>query len=404
MKLLQINTTLNTGSTGRIAEGIGQVAMDAGFESYAGYSKLGPGGTESSGIEIGGRLDTYLHGIKTRVLDLHGFGSSRATKNFIQQVEAIDPDIIGLHNLHGYYLNIEVLFSYLKKVQKPVVWTFHDCWPFTGHCTYFDSVGCEKWKTQCFECPKTRMYPASYGLDNSTWNFRKKKELFTGLNNLTIVTPSRWLADLVNESFLQEYPVDVIHNGIDLEQFTPDRSEDLPAGFVSDQRKIILGVASVWDQRKGLHDFLKLNELLSNEFRIVLVGLSEAQLNELPATITGIARTENIGQLATLYRSAHAFVNPTWQDNFPTTNLEALACGTPVITYNTGGSPEAVDEHTGFVVEQGGVDEVVQSIHEISQNCRESFIEPCRNRARAQFNKDDRFQEYVDLYEEILRE
>lgn len=402
MKLLQINTTVNTGSTGRIMEGIGQQAISSGFNSTVAYRKAGPNGSMSKQLKIGNELERYLHGIKSLVLDLHGFGSKKATEELVGQIRKIDPDIIGLHNLHGYYLNVEILFQYLKEVQIPVVWTFHDCWPFTGHCTYFDSVGCEKWKTQCFDCPKTRMYPASYGLDNSKWNYRKKRELFAGLDNLTIVTPSKWLADLVNKSFLQEYPVEVIHNGIDLEQFTPDGRDDLPPGFVPDRRKIILGVASVWDRRKGLDDFLKLNEMLDGEFRIVLVGLNETQLNDLPATITGIARTENISQLATLYRKAHAFVNPTWQDNFPTTNIEALACGTPVVTYRTGGSPEAVDEQTGVVVEQGNIELLKAAVEEISKKERNQYRQACRQRALNHFKKEDRFRDYLDLYERML--
>lgn len=395
MKILQVNTTLNTGSTGRIAEGIGQVAMAAGYESYAGYSVLGAGGTQSCGIKIGGKLDTHLHGVKTRVLDLHGFGSARATKNFIQQVEAIDPDIIGLHNLHGYYLNIEVLFRYLKKTQKPVVWTFHDCWPFTGHCTHFMRVGCEKWKVHCCDCPLTGAYPASWYRDRSYNNFEDKRQLFNGLSNLNIITPSRWLQELVNQSFLSDYPVKVIYNGIDTNTFSPKNELS--------EKNIVLGVAGTWTEWKGLFDFIQLREKLPETMDIVLIGLTKKQKEQLPRGITGIERTENVEELAAWYSKASVFLNPTYSDNFPTTNIEALACGTPVITYNTGGSPEAVDEQTGFVVEQGELNEVVDSILEISQNGREMYREPCRKRALANFNKDDRFQEYVELYESMLR-
>jgi len=398
MKLLQINTTLNTTSTGRIAEEIGICAIEQGYESYAAYSRIGPGGSRSQTIKIGSELDSYLHGVKTRVLDRHGFGSSGATRELVEKIREIDPDVIGMHNLHGYYLNVEILFHYLKEVQKPVVWTFHDCWPFTGHCCYFDRVGCEKWKSECNSCPLKTYYPASYGLDSSTKNFHQKRELFTGLENLTIVTPSRWLKELVEQSFLQEYPVEVIHNGIDLETFKPG-TKHLPEEVKKISEKIILGVASVWDDRKGLLEFEKLSSLLDDEYRIVLVGLSEEQIGKLPDAITGIARTENVQQLASLYSVAHGFVNPTLSDNFPTTNIEALACGTPVITYITGGSPEAVDERTGFVVDQGDLEAVIKAIEKISESGPDSYRDPCRTKAVENYNKEDRYRDYVRLYE-----
>jgi len=403
IKLLQINTTLNTTSTGRITEEIGLCAMEQGYESVAASRRVGPAGSASQYIKIGNRLDRYLHGVKTRVLDRHGFGSERATLELVKEIRKIDPDVIGMHNLHGYYLNVEVLFHYLKEVQKPVVWTFHDCWPFTGHCAYFDRVGCEKWKTECHSCPLKTYYPASHGLDQSNRNFHDKKALFTGLDNLTIVTPSHWLKGLVKQSFLQRYPVEVIHNGIDLETFKP-ATDHLPEAIKKIGKKIILGVASVWDERKGLQEFEKLVPLLDEEYRIVLVGLSEEQIGKLPKEILGIARTENVQQLASLYSAAEAFVNPTLSDNFPTTNIEALACGTPVITYKTGGSPEAVDEQTGFITEQRDMEGVLSSVKEIAANGRKTYTEPCRQRAVDHYNKEDRFRDYVELYDKMLGE
>lgn len=400
MKLLQINTVLNKGSTGRIMEGIGVVAKEAGYESYAAYSTLGAGGTQLKRIPIGSKSDRYLHGLKTRALDRHGFGSYNATETFIEQVKEINPDVIGLHNLHGYYLNIKVLFNYLHDVQKPVVWTFHDCWPFTGHCSYFDRVNCTKWKTECHHCPMKTFYPASYGLDQSNKNFHDKKKLFTGLENLTIITPSHWLKELVKKSFLKKYPVEVIHNGIDLEIFKPG-TEHLPEQLKGLDKKIVLGVASVWDDRKGLNDFIKLAELLPEEYQVVLVGLNETQLQKLPGNILGITRTENVKELASIYSAADVFVNPTYSDNFPTTNIEALACGTPVVTYNTGGSPEAIDEKTGVVVEKGYIESVIEALIKFSDFDEKKLIQNCRKRATELFNKDDRYIDYQKRYKEI---
>jgi len=399
MKILQINTTLNTTSTGRITEEIGKTVMDHGHESYAACNRIGPNGSRSEMILVGNTLDVYAHGLKTRLFDRHGFGSTGATSRLIRQIEDINPDVIGLHNLHGYYLNVEILFNYLKKVQKPVVWTFHDCWPFTGHCAYFDSVNCDKWKTECGSCPLTHAYPASWLMDNSTRNFRDKKRIFTGLENLTIVTPSRWLKNLVDESFLSDYETKVIHNGIDLNTFKPCKTA-FSDRISESNKKIILGVASIWDQRKGLNDFVKLSKLLDDQFKIVIVGLSEKQFETIPPNILGIKRTENIEELASLYSSASIFINPTYSDNFPTTNIEALACGTPVITYNTGGSPEAIDSKTGSVVEKGDIELLKDAVEKISVK-KSNMKEDCIKRASLLFSKDDRFMDYLKLYESV---
>jgi len=401
MKILQINTSVNTGSTGRITEEIGQNIIENGFDSYIAARKVGPDGSKSHLIEIGNKWDTMMHGLKTRVMDKHALGSKRATQDLIQKIDKIDPDAIGLHNLHGYYLNIEILFNYLSEKQKPVMWTLFDCWAFTGHCTYFDSIGCERWIGGCYSCPKKNKYPASYFLDHSKQNYAIKKDLFNRLDNLTIVTHSAWLANLVNRSFLNEYPVKIMPSGVNIDIFKPG-TDYLPIQVSDIKSKIILGVASVWDERKGLADFKKLAPKLDENYQIVLVGLTEKQILDLPEKIIGIARTENVQELASLYSAADVFVNPTWQDNFPTTNIESLACGTPVVTYNTGGSPEAVDDGTGIVVAKGDVQALKMAVERISYNGKNEYQQKCRKRALNFFNKEDRFQEYVDMYEEML--
>lgn len=400
MKILQINTTVGTGSTGRIAEEIDQTLQKYGHESYVAYNKSGPNTSGNNYLKIGNKLDVYLHGIKTRMLDAHGFGSKKVTEEFIKKVQKIDPDVIGLHNLHGYYLNIEILFDYLKEKQKPVLWTLHDCWPFTGHCSFFDYVNCDKWKTECYDCPLSDKYPASWFLDRSTENFHRKKEIFNGLENLTIVTPSHWLKDIVSQSFLSHYPVMVIHNGIDTTQFNPLSTERLKEKYNLFSQKVLLGIASVWDRRKGLNYFLELSKYLDEGYKIVLIGLSAREQKQLPENIIGIQRTENIDELVQWYNAADVFVNPTLVDNFPTTNLEALACGTPVVTFDTGGSPEAIDENTGIVVPKGDTKGLRDAISEILTWTSKFDQQKCRDRATELFNKEDRFRDYVNLYEE----
>lgn len=398
MKLLQINSSANSGSTGRIAEDIGRVFMDNGHESYIAYGRTG-NTSASKTIRIGNKLSNYLHFSKSMLLDRHGFGSREATRLFIKQVEKIDPDVIGLHNIHGYYINIKYLFEFLNRLSIPIFWTLHDCWSYTGHCSYYDSHNCYNWETECRSCPKTAFYPRSLFFDQSNRNFREKSELFGALKDLTIITPSRWLKDEVSRSFLQKYECRVIHNGTDTEIFCPVKTPS------TREEKIILGVANIWDSRKGLNDFLRIAAKLDSDWKIVLIGLQPAQIKKLPANIIGIERTENVAQLVEWYSGATVFVNPTYQDNFPTTNIEALACGTPVITYRTGGSPEAVDEKTGVVVEKGNIDALIQAIYAIADRIKqeEKINEACRERAQTYFNKSIQFNRYLDMLPQFSR-
>lgn len=400
MRVLQINSVANTGSTGRLAEEIGNVLMAHGHESYIAYGR-GKAQSNSHLIRIGSDWDVYLHRAYTLLTDRHGFTSGRATERLIQQIELIQPDLIALHNLHGYYLNIEVLFKYIAKNAIPVVWTFHDCWPFTGHCTYFEYEGCFKWKVHCQNCPKTNFYPKSLILDNSKKNFRDKKALFSELRDLSIITPSNWLETYVKASFLRHYSVQTIHNGINLEKFKPS-SIHYPSLI---NTNYILGVANVWSSRKGLRDFIKLRDHLDSEIKIVLVGLSEKEISNISGLgILGIRRTESIEQLASLYANALCYVNPTYQDNFPTTNIEALACGTPVITYDTGGSPEAVDKNTGRVVPKGDIAALTEAIREVTSIDREIWRKNCRQRAEVLFDKDKQFVKYIKIFEDLVKQ
>jgi putative colanic acid biosynthesis glycosyltransferase len=403
VKILQINTTVNSGSTGRIAEEIGRVLIKEGHESYIAYGR-GFGKSKSNLIKIGNKFDVYFHGLYTMVTDKHGFASKRVTKELIKQIERIKPDVIGLHNLHGYYLNIELLFSFISEHKIPVLWTLHDCWTFTGHCSYFDSVNCEKWKIQCCNCPKTRFYPASYLFDNSKSNYLMKKEIFNSFNNIQLITPSNWLNKLVKMSFLK-HNVKTIYNGVNLVTFRPHNNiVSIRERHFIGNKFVVLGVASIWDKRKGLADFIELFKIVDNgKIQIVIIGLSKKQMTLLPGEIIGIERTENLQQLAEYYSLADVFVNPTWQDNFPTTNIESLACGTPVITYNTGGSAEAIDENTGLVVEKGDIAGLKNAIDFVLEKGKVFFTFNCRKRAERFFDKNEKFAEYLNMYENLIK-
>ncbi len=400
-KLLQINASVNSGAPGRIAEQIGQTAISVGWKSYIAYGRNGRP-SQSELIKIGSDWDIRMHGLQTRLFDRHGLASTAATREFVEQIKKIKPDIIHLHNIHGYYINIEILFRYLKDANIPVVWTLHDCWPITGHCALFTFVECDKWKTQCFSCPQKKGYPGSYFLDRSKQNYTQKRKLFTSVNDMTIVPVSNWLADIVKQSYLKDYPIRVINNGIDVNVFSPQSRDGIRLKYGLADKFILLGVATEWGRRKGLHDFIELSKILKDDEIIVLVGLKEDQIKILPENIMGITRTESTQELAEFYSSADVFVNPTWEDNFPTTNLEALACGTPVITYETGGSPEAIDELTGIVVEQGNIHKLTEAINHIKLKGKQSYSEACVKRAHRLYRKEDRYREYIELYEELL--
>lgn len=357
-----INSVCGIRSTGRICTDLADALTEQGHTAKIAYGREDvPDKYKKYAVRIGTDLDVKLHGVRARLLDESGFGSKRATKKFIEWVKKYDPDVIHLHNIHGYYINIEVLFDYLRTCGKKIIWTLHDCWAFTGHAAYCDAVGCTRWKKGCHNCPNKKEYPIAF-TDNSKLNWLKKRKLFTKIPNLQIVTPSKWLAGLVKESFLSKYPVTVIHNGIDTSVFKPVDSSNMRDKLNIGDKKVILGVAAIWDSRKGLDDFIKLNKLIDHkEYQIVLVGLSQKQIDDIPKNIIGIGRTDSVEELVELYSLAHVFVNPTYEDNYPTTNLEAIACGTPVITYDTGGSPESAICY-GSVIEKGDYRGVLMQI------------------------------------------
>lgn len=394
--LLQINVTANWGSHGKIAEEIGKLAISQGYESWIAYGRKSAK-SESELIKIGNSFNIGVHGLQSRLLDNHGLSSLNSTKKFIEKIKTIKPDIVHLHNIHGYYINYKILFKYLKEWGGPVVWTLHDCWPFTGHCTHYDFFKCNKWQSHCIDCKQINTYPSSLFYDRSYKNFKDKRESFSGLDNLTIVPVSNWLDSELSQSYLNEYVRKVIHNGIDLETFKPI---DIYKNQNSN-KNLILGVASTWTQRKGLEEFLNLRKILPDNYNLILVGLSENQIKNLPKGIQGITRTENVNQLVELYNKANVFVNPTLEDTFPTTNLESLACGTPIITYDTGGSPEAIDSQTGVIVKPKDLQTLAKSIIETCDLKPFSAID-CRKRAELLFDKNKNYIAYIELYNSLL--
>ncbi len=363
MKILMINSVCGIRSTGRICTELA-VALEAqGHEVRIAYGReTVPEQYKRFSVRIGNDLAVKAHGALARFYDADGRGSVQATKKFISWVEEYNPDVVHLHNIHGYYINTKILFEYLVKRNKRVIWTLHDMWSFTGHSGTCDIVNCEKWKLGCEKCPTYSGYPKSY-IDRSRANYDRKKQLFSAVQNMTIVTPSRWLAGLVSQSFLKDKKIRVIPNGIDLSQFYP-LENDFKKIHGIENKILLMGCSTWWGQGKGLLDFYKLAETLDDRFAIVLVGLDKSQLDDLPKRIIGIERTNSVKELTRIYSAADVFLNLTYRDNYPTVNLEALACGTPVITYRTGGSPECLDGQNGCVFEKGDIDGVIKYLTE----------------------------------------
>lgn len=400
MKIAMINGGV-FGSTGKIVFGISEILESKG-ESVLCLSPITSTNRKKQpahkyykiGTFFSRRCDVFF----SRLTGKQNCFARIATKNLIKKLVYFHPDIVHLHNLHGDYINIPLLFKYIKQNNIKTVWTLHDCWSFTGHCTHFTMVNCDKWKNGCYNCPQYKEYPKSL-FDNSKKMYRLKKEWFTGVENLTIVTPSEWLAGLVKQSFLKDYPVKVIHNGIDLNVFKPTGCDFRKKYNISDNKYILLGVAFGWGKRKGLDVFIELQKRLDKDkYQIVLVGTDDNVDKLLPKEIISIHRTQNQTELAEIYTAADLFVNPTREENYPTVNMESIACGTPVITFRTGGSPEILTEKTGLVVD---CDDVEGLQHGIEKICEKNLFSTgdCIEQAK-QFDMNKRFQEYIDLYKE----
>lgn len=396
-KLLIINVVLNWGSTGRIAEQIGERAMANGWDCYYAYAR-NHNNSKLKTIKIGSKISVYEHYFENVFFDNEGLASRYATRNFVKIIREIKPDIVHLHNIHDHYLNYPILFNYLKEANIPIVWTQHDCWSFTGGCCYYSLIGCQKWKNECESCV---LRP--YFRDRSKWQFNHKKNIFTGIRNLTLVPVSEWLSKEVYSSFFMNSNVITILNGVDVNVFKPTKSNiNIRDKYNFGGGHILLGIASIWSKRKGLNDYIKLSTILKPTERIVLVGLSEKQSRRLPSSIISIPRTQNLNELVALYNEASIVLNLSYEETFGMTTVEGFACGTPSIVYNCTASPELITENTGRIVKSGDIEAVYSSIIDLLEIGKKRMTDECRKRALEKYDKNKCFEKYVDLYEMLM--
>lgn len=391
-----LNTVYAVSSTGKIVKQISQLAEKRGYEClvahrYETKNIVYP----ENAVAVSSWQDCHIHNRISRLTMLRGCFSIFKTVSFLKKVKSFNPDIIHLHNIHGNFINLPMLFRFIKKSKVKVVWTLHDCWPLTGYCKYFDMVGCDHWKTGCGKCLQKR----EAVIDLSSLMYKKKQKLFSNIGNMTIVTPSLWLAGLVKKSSLNKYSVKVINNGIDLSVFKPTDSSFKEENGLSG-KKVILGVSFDWDKRKGIDSFLKLASDLPDDYRIVLVGTDNRTDSFLPDNVVCVHKTNNQQELAAIYSAADVFVNPTREENYPTVNMESLACGTPVVTFNTGGSAEIIDHTCGFAVEKDCYNDLLEKIITVCEN-KPFSQEACLKKAQ-EHNMNKKFDEYIRLYEELL--
>lgn len=395
MKVLFVNLVYGVGSTGKIIADIMNLLKKYGNDVKALYG-TGSVSENKDAVKISGDFGYYFHNVMSRFTDHAGLYSWRATRKLIREIQDFRPDIIHLHTLHGFYVNYEMLFRFLKKANIPVVWTLHDCWTFTGHCTHFSQVKCMQWQTECWDCKLLYRYPQCYWKGDVRRNYLRKKSAFTGVKNLVITTPSQWLANQVRQSFLQNYPILVIPNGIDRTIFHT-RSSNLREKYHLEDKKIILGVANAWNARKGLNDLLLLADRLGSTYQVVLIGLTERQLPDIPSNVLGLLRTANQTELAQWYTAADVFVNPTYEETFGLTTVEAQACGTPVIVYETDGCPETIAPGNGLLVTQGDMQALENAVRDVADG--RWYANPQKI---AQFDKNSVYQKYIKLYNNIL--
>lgn len=396
-----INSVSGYGSTGSICVDIAKELELQGHECYIAFGQISKG--YKKGFKIGTKLENHLHNIGSRLFGKQGYFSKRGTKKLIQFITDYNPDIIHLHNLHGNYLNLEVLFRYLNKVQKPVVWTFHDCWAFTGKCAHYTDVACEKWKTTCTNCPQLHTYPPSLFFDHSKDMHVDKKKWFTSVENLQIITVSNWLKQQVAQSFFKNNAIETIYNWVDHSVFKATVDETFAATYFLEKDKFtIVLVSAGWFERDNKwKDALKLSALCGSEIQMILIGGVEDKI-KMPQNIIHIPYLNGSTELAKAYSFADVYVHLSSEDTFGKVIAEAMSCGTPAVVYNSTACPEIVGSECGFVVEKNNISQVYEAVLKIKKVGKIQYQDKCRSRVVVNFDLKSNLALTINAYQKLL--
>lgn len=397
IKLLQINVTANWGSTGRIAEAINKKAKEKGWECYIAYGR-NSNPSDSTLIKVGNTIDVYSHYLENKLFDNEGLASRKATDKLIQQIKELSPDIIHLHNIHDHWINYKILFDFFATIDTPIVWTQHDCWAFTGGCCYYSLSKCNKWQSECKNCIRRR----NRLFDQSNKHFKLKRQIFQYINNLTVVPVSSWLEREVRQSLLSKFPIVTIHNGVDIDVFKPIESTSVRTKYNINNKFFLVAVANIWSRRKGFNDYIALANLLSPDCVLMMIGLTNKMIDELPDNIIGIPATSNTNELVNIYSEADVVLNLSYEETFGLTTVEGMACGTPAIVYNVTASPELITTGTGAVASVGNIHEVLEHINTIKRIGSHYYSNKCRKHVVDNYNLDSCFEKYIQLYCELL--
>lgn len=397
--LLLINVALNTGSTGKIVEGIGGLALSQGWDVYAAHGARYVNQSSLKSYQVTNNAGEILHYIESCLFDAQGRGSRKETKRFLKVIDEIKPDVVHIHNIHGCFLNYPILFQYLREKNIPVVWTLHDCWAMTGHCVHFMRTDCEQWKTQCVKCPQKHDFPSSYLLDRCKSNYTLKKQLFTAMEKLRITTVSSWLKGVVEQSYLRKFSVVVVPNGVDTSKFVYTEG-DIRERYGIGDKKLVLAVASGFEERKGIYDFVKLSKMLPKEYQLLLVGTNDNDKKALSDNVIAVTRANGVKELAAFYSAADVLLSLSYEETFGLTIIEAMSCGTPAIVYDNTAQPELITPETGLVVANGDVEGAKKAIEEVCSKGKAYYSTACREHA-LEYDEKKSYQKYLDLYVQI---
>lgn len=395
MKVVQINSVYNKGSIGRTTAEIHEALRKTGNESYV-YTSVSED-EDKNVFRIGNTFDHKLHSLLSKIFGLQGYFSYSATWKLIRHLKEIAPDIVHLRNLHANYINLPMLLKYLAREDIATVLTLHDCWFITGKCCYYTHVNCNKWKTECHNCPALKYDNVSWFLDRSRKVFNDKKKLFNAIPRLAVYGNSQWTTDQAKQSFLKNAKyVGRIYNWIDQQIYHEVNCNDLKHKYSLDDKFVILGVSQGWSNRKGLNIFVELAKRIPDSV-IVLIGKMNCK-ETLPSNIISVGQIQNIEELCKFYSLSDVFINPSLQETFGKVSAEALCCGTPIIVNNATANPELVGPKCGYVVKNNDIEEYVFYINEILRLGKKFFSEHCIQFASSNFDKDINILEYLELY------